>query len=158
MSSVPSGGSGGISPDLLAMLASISSSQEDQSNLQQQMLLANQMRQPDPGTHMAGRVAIRNSPLTYVGNMMSNQAARNQQQQTMQQMRDQAAQLRAVRAAYMAQLAQQQQMGQAPAAGAPTQDPSTAQGGYYDPSSMSQEEQALIQSQQDNMPGNTVST
>lgn len=158
MSAVMGSSGQGIDPSLLAMMGSASSGQEDQANLQQQMLLANAMRQQGtmPQTHMAGRVAIRNSPMSYLGAAMSNYGGQQKQQQTLQQMQQQAAQLRAARAAYMAQVAQQQQSGQAPQAGAPTSDPT--QSGQYDPSTMSPEEQALIQSQQQMQPGGSIDT
>jgi len=90
-----------ISPELQQALQSISSSQEDQQNLQQQMKLAQQMRAPssltDGSTQMAGKVAIRKSPLTTALGVAANALADHKENQTLDQMKQQAAMLRDAR-------------------------------------------------------------
>jgi len=90
-----------ISPQTLQALQSISSSQEDSQNLQQQMALAKALRAPteqtDGSTQMAGKVAIRKSPLSLAASTAQNALSGYEQNQTLQAMQKQAQMLRNAR-------------------------------------------------------------
>jgi hypothetical protein len=99
-----------IDPGLIQALGNISSAPEEQKNLQQQMALAQQLRQPNNlgHTQMAGKVAIRNSPLNLIGQGLGDYAAGKRENDTMQQMRDLAANLRDTRGRYISAIAASQ--------------------------------------------------
>src|SRR5271154_861680 len=87
-----------IDPGTLQALKNISSSTEDQTALKQQMALAQQMRQPmPPSNEMAGKVAIRQSPLAYIGAGLNNAMAQHKEQDALSGMQAQAKQLRDAR-------------------------------------------------------------
>ena len=102
---------GGISPELIAAMGGVSATPEKNAVLMQQMQLADAMRQKAPGTQMAGRVAIHNSPFQYLASGLSNYAANQTDQQAMAAMGHNAMSQQDARTKLLNAIAQQQQMG-----------------------------------------------
>jgi hypothetical protein len=100
-----------IDPGLVQALGNISSSGEDQSNLKTQMALASALRsqQPPPGmtsnggTQMAGRVAVRASPVATAAQAGQNILAQFQQAKVLRDMQAQASMLRDARGKIISQ-------------------------------------------------------
>lgn len=87
-----------IDPGLIQALQSISSSQEDQNNLKQQMAMAQAMRPPPlNNAQMAGKVVVRNSPLATAANAGQNMLAQYQMAQALRASQANASKLRDAR-------------------------------------------------------------
>lgn len=87
-----------ITPGTIQALTNLSSTDEDTANLKQQMAMAQALRAPkaqtDGSTEMAGKVAIRKSPLSLAASTAQNALSGYEQNQVMQQMKQQAQMLR----------------------------------------------------------------
>lgn len=104
------GGTGMMDPATMQALMAASSGQEDQANLQQQMRMAQALRQQMPNSDdMAGRVVVRHNPMEYIGATMGNIMAQRQQNDTLKQMKENADALRKARGAIQQGLLKQMQ-------------------------------------------------
>jgi hypothetical protein len=93
-----------IDPGLVQALGNISSSGEDGKNLQTQMALAQALQQkPQQGTQMAGRVAVRQSPVATAATAGANIMAQFKQAQILKQMQAQSSMLRDARGKIISQ-------------------------------------------------------
>jgi hypothetical protein len=93
-----------IDPGLVQALGNISTSGEDTNNLKTQMALATALKQPpQQGTQMAGRVAVRQSPVATAANAGANIMAQFRQAQLLKQMQAQTSQLRDARGRIISQ-------------------------------------------------------
>lgn len=122
-----------IDPGLIQALQSISSSQEDQNNLKQQMAMAQAMRPPPlNNAQMAGKVVVRNSPLATAANAGQNMLAQYQMAQALRASQAQATTLRNARGRIISAAEAQYNAANNPSANHPDTNAAIASGGNQD--------------------------